>query len=217
MTNKEIQTLVKAAYVIVTPSGQTADNLNRLGEIFLHYFPSMTSVIVNEGEKMSMKQMVNNLEEFYSDKKKAIEIINQLIRSFSHPSSKSLGKEIIEILNTGYYDSYNMPELTGRIQNDEAIFESGEKTKVIVFEGIYRSKFIRIANVIIENAEANNDLDISNGMRTLLDSFLNLGLLPSANNLEQTLYLLILKYGNPSDLSFAEQIMAGNFTKATQF
>lgn len=122
MTHTEIITLVKAGYVVVTPEGQSQQNLLKLTRVFLDIIPYIAQNHIQEGEAMSMEKMVENLKQFNMPNYEATSILSSLKANFLSQKANNLARELEEVLRTKQFSESRMPELDIRIKIDNTIW-----------------------------------------------------------------------------------------------
>jgi len=101
MTNKDLITTLKAAYVIITPAGQTDQNLSILLDLAVEHFAGMINQShINEArDKMSNGEMIKNLPEMSIDGlSKASPFLVELAVQIDNPKSESYGREIYNLM-----------------------------------------------------------------------------------------------------------------------
>ncbi|MFY9152106.1 MAG: hypothetical protein WAO52_08840 [Prolixibacteraceae bacterium] len=101
MTNKDLITTLKAGYVIITPAGQSAQNLGILQELAIDHFSGMLnqSHIEEARDKMSNGEMIKNLPEMSIDGlSKASLFLVELAVQMNNSKSERYGEEIYNLM-----------------------------------------------------------------------------------------------------------------------
>lgn len=101
MTNKDLTTILKAGYVIITPAGQTQENLGLLQEYANQCFGDIMnqSHVEIARDKMSNTEMIENLPVMAMDGiSRSSVFLESLVYSMDHPKSKSYGEEIHNLM-----------------------------------------------------------------------------------------------------------------------
>jgi len=122
MENIQVITLVKVAYVVSYAEGFTRETAVFLGKTFIKHIPDFTYNQITDGENMSMRQMVINLQIISNSSEIAQKVFSELRNKFTSSKSMKLLREIEEIYTTGVYSESNMPELAIRISIEDTMY-----------------------------------------------------------------------------------------------
>jgi len=117
ITKQNIQTLVKVAFVLVTPEGHTPENLRFVNEVYMEEVPETLIQEIMAGVQMPIIVMVENLK-YLTPKEKEVSkiIINKLTNKFTSKTVKNLATELTKIIDTGRYKESEMKELSELIE-----------------------------------------------------------------------------------------------------
>lgn len=164
MNNTEISTLAKAGFVVVAAEGQTQTNLQVISEIFSKIIPGITSQLVKEGEAMTLRKMINNIENFSQPHNEATLLFKTLSEVFVMGDAHKLALELKNLLRNKVFSSSDMPSLAMRMENETLMFglDQDEIDNQANRKNIDERRFIELGKSKLKQRnyeEAINDLD----------------------------------------------------------